>query len=445
MLGVQPKLTKPFGRVSLRRLMSTADFKRYILIAICTLSVNLVEQSNAEEFLNSSVPAIYEKWVLQDPDPGVQDGYGWSLAVEDAVGVVGMPGSTGGSGPSHAAYVYNLHTRQLLQTLVPISSDPQDSFGSSVAISGNLVVVGARFEDVQTSTGTRFNAGAAHVYDLRTGQHISRLIPNDPRQNAFLGDIVDIDGTNVLVGGDADAAYLFDALTGQQLAKFTPSTPASNFGASLSLDGSVAVIGASAISAAAAYVFDISTKMELRKIVPDDAAAGDGFSNDVELDGHIAAIGSIFHDGLYTNSGAVYVYDVTTGEQLAKLLPPVKPSGNTVPNFGVSVGIDDTRVVVGASGISKSFLFDWTTETAIAELLPNDFTSTVNFGWDAALDGGYALVSDLQGRLLGAAYVFPIPEPCGFMIALIGAGTLCAACRTRIVAPASMRAAIAPG
>ena len=69
------------------------------------------------------------------------DSYGWSVAVDGNFAVVGMPGSVNGTGPSPAAYVYRVDAGQLVRTLQPISSDSDDGF-ASVAISGNLVVVG---------------------------------------------------------------------------------------------------------------------------------------------------------------------------------------------------------------------------------------------------------------------------------------------------------------
>lgn len=384
------------------------------------------------------LPDLFE---VSDPDPGSFDSYSWSAAADGNYAVVGMPGSASGPGPSRAAYVYRLDSGQLVRTLQPISSDTDDGFGRSVAISGNLVVVGSEFEDV----GGASNAGRAHVYDITTGNHVATLTPSDPQFNGFVGSVA-IDGTNVLLGGRVGAAYLFNALTGVQLAKLTPSTPTEQFGISMAIEGSTAIIGANSDASlgdftGAAYVFDLATKTELRKIIPADAAAGDNFGAAVAIDGGNAIIGSPLHKSP-SSSGAAYVFDVLSGQQVAKLTSPFVAAGVA---FGSSVDIDGIQALIGSPNDRRrgnlsgaAYLFDWTTQTAQADLLPNDIKAGDWFGISVGLSGDRMIAGatkQQQGATRGSAYIFAVPEPTTFALLLLavavaGANSI-SACRRR--------------
>jgi hypothetical protein len=135
---------------------------------------------------------ISEKYAFGDPLPGSDDSFAWSVDIDGDIAVVGMPGSIDGSGPAQAAFVYHVPSGELLRTLVPSNPQQAEGFGTAVAISGNLVVVGARSERIQRPQGTNFNAGAAHVFDLNTGEEISRLVANEPSR--LLGEAVAING-----------------------------------------------------------------------------------------------------------------------------------------------------------------------------------------------------------------------------------------------------------
>ena len=404
---------------------------RYPLHVFASCVAYLLLTLSANTF--ASLPTIPETFELSDPQPGTADDFGSSVASQGNIAVVGMQGSIGRPGPVSAAFVYNNQTGQLLQTLVPVTPDRQNSFGSAVAIDGNYVVVGSRFEDIATPGGTQFNAGAARVFNLSTGQEITRLVPNDPAGNGFLGSAVAIEGTNVLIGGSAGAAYLFNGLTGQQLAKFVPPTPSSQFGESVALHGSTALIGAGSDASlgaytGAAYVFDIASKSQLRKIIPADAAAGDNFGLSVALDGTTAIIGSPLHTGNGPHSGAAYVFDTTSGQQLAELIPPVPPVSNVTAAFGNSVDIEGNLAVAGAPDDSRrglfaggAFVFDWTKSTAIAELLPDNNHPGDSFGGAIALSNTSVIASALRNNK-GSAYIFSVPEPSTCVLIAIALG-----------------------
>src|SRR5262249_3514804 len=86
-----------------------------------------------------------------------------------------------------------------------------ENFGVSVAISGNTLVVGAH---QSTTAGT--NTGAAYVFTFEDGQwrRTKKLVPQDQSPHANFGYSVAISGDLVVVGspardGNTGAAYVF--------------------------------------------------------------------------------------------------------------------------------------------------------------------------------------------------------------------------------------------
>jgi hypothetical protein len=389
-----------------------------LAVVLCGLPTNIA---------TSAPPSLTPLSALQSPNPENGDLYGSSVAVQGGYTAVVM---TNGR---DKVLVYDTYTGQLRWTLSPNGPAQDFGFGNALAIDGNLLIVNAQNDDVQSSGGTLYNTGAAYVYDLTTGQQVSRLVPNDATSYTYL-DAVAIDGTHaVLGGGNSQAAYLFDAITGQQLAKFTPSLSTAGFGDALAIDGKTLVVGQSDYHTdSALYVYDIEAKTEMQRIVPQDAAIGDGFGVSVDLDGSRAIVGSPENDASYTNSGAAYVFDVTTGQELAKLLPPVASGTERSPAFfGASVAINGNSSVVGASRFKRgdvstggAFVFDWQSNAAIYDLVPNVAASRSFFGQSVAMDGNTIVVGATRSDGPGAAYIFAVPEPSTLLLLGVGAISL---------------------
>jgi hypothetical protein len=373
-------------------------------------------------------------------DPNAGSAFGSAVAATDQYLVIGMESSLGRSGPAQAAFVYDAVNGNLLHTLTGnVNTEGNGSrFGSSIAVEGNLAVIGAEFEHVDApGGGTRFNSGAAYVFDLTTGAQIARLVPDLPFGNSFFGSGVAIHGDKVVVGSWG-SAYLFDAFSGQQLAEFIPTERTSQFGVSVALNESVAVIGANSDESrgqftGAAFVFDLATHNQLRKIIPDDAlgssgtGGGDNFGISVELDGNNAIIGSPLHSHLIGNRGAAYVYDVTNGNQLAKLLPPLPGTAN--PEFlGYDVDIQGNLAVVGAvqdhrrgEVAGAAFLYDWTSGQPLAEFVASGINAHDQFSYSVSFGDGKAYATTPSKELRGGVYAFNlIPEPTSMLSLAIG-------------------------
>ena len=86
---------------------------------------------------------------------------------------------------------------------------------------------------------------------------------------------------------------------------------------------------------------------QLFKLLADDGAMSDNFGRSVAISGSTAIVGEPYDDDNGSLSGSVYLFDTTTGLQIAKLLPNDGAAGDV---FGTAVAISGTTAVVGACG-----------------------------------------------------------------------------------------------
>ncbi len=196
-----------------------------------------------------------------------------------------------------------------------------------------------------------------------------------------------------------------------------------NVGVSIAIDNGVVAVGAhihdhNGTDSGSAYLFDASTGVQIAELLPSDAEADDRFGVSIAMDNGIVAVGAWLDDDNGVDSGSAYLFDASTGAQIAKLLPLDGTAGD---EFGVSIAIDNGVVAVGAweddgnnANSGSAYLFDASTGVQIAKLLASDGTSGDRFGSSIAIDNGVVAVGayhddDINnGFESGSAYVFDI-------------------------------------
>ena len=296
--------------------------------------------------------------------------------------------------------------------LLPDDGAAQDRFGISVAINGTTAVVGA---DLNEDIGG--HSGSAYLFDTTTGGQIAKLLADDGAEGDRFGLSVAINGTTAIVGAYSDedngvlsgSAYLFDTTTGLQIFKLLPNDGAAQdrFGRSVAISASTAIVGAysdydNGELSGSAYLFDTTTGQQIAKLLANDGAAGDRFGYSLAISGATAIIGAYADDDNGSSSGSAYLFDISDPAnpiQSAKLLPK---DGAVADWFGFSVAISGTTAIVGAyqdddnGQVSGSaYLFDTSIPTLplqIAKLLPNDGVSGDRFGHSVAISGATAIV-----------------------------------------------------
>jgi hypothetical protein len=274
--------------------------------------------------------------------------FGFSVAVWGSTAVVGAPFTKSGTG---AAYVF-VRSRGGWSRQAELTASGHASgggFGFSVALSGSTLVVGA--------PATNSDTGAAYVFVRSKGRWYrqARLTASDATTGGFFGNAVALSGPTAVVGAEntnseAGAAYVF-ARSGtgwSQQAEFKGRHHGQLLGDSVAVSGSTAVIGVEGSNSltGAAYVFARSGSKWTRQatLTASDHAATDQFGGSVAVSGSAAVVGA-FRKNNFTGAAYVFVRSGGKWSQQAKLTAPDHATGDA---FGAAVAIYGPTALAGA-------------------------------------------------------------------------------------------------
>jgi hypothetical protein len=205
-----------------------------------------------------------------------------------------------------------------------------DGFGFSVDADRGWLIVGERFDEGFAPPPG--DVGAAHAYQRVGGQWIyrQRLVASDGGIGDQFGNVVSIFGEWAFI------AARFDDVT-------------------------------TLVDAGGVYVFrrqgGVWTQSQILRAA--DAAAGDQFGHGVSVDGSLAVIGAINDDDRGSNSGSAYIYRLNQLTNLWSLEQKITaPDGGVDGTYGLSVAMRDislafgpARAVVGAIGDTEQGYF----------------------------------------------------------------------------------------
>ncbi len=142
---------------------------------------------------NATSGALLE--TLTNPSPGQGDWFGNQLAISGNSILIGAPHDDTGKTDIGQAYVFDATSGDLMSTLGNPTLASDDRLGRAVAVSGNRVVSGAPYDD----TGAT-DSGQAFVFDASSGAMIATLVNPTPADGDTFGDSVAISGDIVVVG-----------------------------------------------------------------------------------------------------------------------------------------------------------------------------------------------------------------------------------------------------
>lgn len=349
---------------------------------------------------------------IRTEDIGGRLGHSVAISEDQSTMVVGAPlDSTDAAGinaayQAGAAYVYiksagNWVLQQKIIATGTNSRAMHDNFGTSVAISGDTIVIGAVYHGYD-ATGANFlsTAGAAFVFKRSAGvwsqqQKLSGEGTNARLKWDWFGASVAISGDTIVVGApyhDADAAGNLIAIKYDFGAAFIykrsgvvwsleqkiieegagGSITGDKFGDSVAIEGDNIVVGATgnyldangantAFNAGAVYVYTRSASVWTfqQKIVATGVNArkqDDHFGKSVSISGDTIVVGSPDHEyeasGTFTqqNRGAAFVYVRSAGvwSQQQKLSAKNGLGGWEFSHFGTSVGVSGDSIIVGS-------------------------------------------------------------------------------------------------
>ena len=352
--------------------------------------------------------SVFAEAELVASNLGLSDHFGASVALEGDTLVVGAPGedsdATGVNGDedsgdaenSGAVYVFtrsgSFWTQQAYIKASNTSAD--DAFGTSVALSGDTLVVGAPGRMTPTS-------GSAYVFTRSGTTWSQQAYLNPSNYGGEFGGSVALEGDIVAVGASFEwssatgvggnqsdtsamwsgAVYVFaragTVWTQQAYIKASNTGAQDQFGSALALSGETLAVGApwedsnatgvggdqtneSAEDSGAVYVFTRSAAAWSQQayLKASNTGADDSFGDSVALSGETLAVGAFREasDATGVNgdqdndrsllSGAVYVFtrSATTWSQQAYL-----KASNAGGAFGASLALEDDTLAVGAT------------------------------------------------------------------------------------------------
>ena len=277
-------------------------------------------------------------------DAASDDNFGSSVALSGDTALIGAENKTvDGHKLAGAAYVFvrSGTTWSQQAKLSDPDAGTDNLFGLAVALSGDTTIVGAPGKTVNGHN----SAGAAYVF-VRPGTSWSqqaKLSDPDAAAGDSFGVSVALSGDEAVVGtgkfvgshSDAGAAYVFirTGTTWSQQAELGGATAGSNFSGSVALSGDTAIIGAPGkavnghTEAGTAYVYARTgtTWARQAEVTASDAAKGDVLGSSAALDGDTALVGAWGKTvSGHSGAGAVYVVSVTPAPSLTAALPAVK-------------------------------------------------------------------------------------------------------------------------
>ena len=330
-------------------------------------------------------------WILFDtitPDDGaVLDQFGYSVGIDGTTIVVGSRKADAMGANSGAVYVYEFDANQGLwlqsaKLVDTVDGSAGDQFGHAVAIQGDTIVVGARFDD-----GGGTNSGSISVFNRTTGGWTStgRILTSDGAKGDQFGYSIAIDGDTIVAGArkdnltavrssgpkdivDTGSVYVFENVAGTWTETANISNPDLRrnnwFGHSVDISGDNIAVGMpgrfTRFRTGEAFVFNRNTGGadawgNVAQIVDQSVdSQTDRFGVSVAIDGETLVIGAEWDDTQRNDSGKVYIHGQNIsgpnawGFESERLSSTPRENGG----YGHAVAIDGTTVAIGAPAIN---------------------------------------------------------------------------------------------
>jgi FG-GAP repeat len=248
----------------------------------------------------------YPRWVFQQKltasDAADGDRFGAAVAISGTTLMVTATWDECENGASlcGAVYVFQFDGTNWVQTQKLVASERRGGsrYGRSIAVDGNLAIVGVR-TDYCTDL---YLCGSAYTYAFDGSEWVEtqRLTASGEPERAQFGTSVSLSGTTAIVGApnalcadgsgrECGAVYVFgfdgDSWIEKQKIQLN-SIPGHRFGTSVALSEEIALVGRSVLR------LEGSLWIERKKLDVTDVAWRRGLGNTVSFDGHTALLTS---------------------------------------------------------------------------------------------------------------------------------------------------------
>jgi hypothetical protein len=314
------------------------------------------------------------------------EGFGTSVSISGDTVVVGAANTSNFGDPAAgpgAAYVFVKPVSgwtDMTESAKLTASDGQagDAFGDSVSISGNTIAVGAFF--ATDSSNNQF-AGKAYVFVRPSAgwtgalTQTAELTASDSQLLNYMGASITTNGNTVVAGSYGHnnfqgAAYVFSKpasgwANATQTAELTASDGggSNDFGFCAAISGNTVLLGAPGAGGfkGEGYVFVEPTggwvnMTETAKLRTSAATSGDSFGQSAAISSNAAVIGAPGATvGGNFGQGSAYVFVKPSGGWASTTHATELTASDGVgnDNFGASVGVSRTTIVIGQIGNSN--------------------------------------------------------------------------------------------
>ncbi len=296
-----------------------------------------------------------ETAVVHASDGASGDYFGLDVAIDGDTLLVGAPRTEPPGTNSGKAYIFEKQGTSWIQTTIldPSNGGPQTVAGSSVALSGDLALLGAPGQ----TGGPESRCGGAFVFERSgsTWTQTQLIWPGAPVKDGLFGQSVAIGTDHVMIGADG-YSYVYERTPGGlvQTQMIIRDSPDDGTGAAIAISGSWALISAPNVSVSGAwgagvvcaYLLMGNTWVKRGEFHASDAQAADYFGSSLALAGSHAFIG-MPADGA-TNKGAAYHFELGPAgwEEVMKFVPNDHHPDDF---FGVAVALGENGEGFGGS------------------------------------------------------------------------------------------------
>jgi len=363
---------------------------RLTLALLCGATLSLTGSLTAAD-----PPSAY----ILPPGNHADENIGFASSSAVAIGggfmVIGSPKAIRplGALKTGGVYVFNATTGAYIRAIYPADGLLNDFFGFSVAISGNVLVVGAPLRDQPA-----IDSGVAYLYNLSTGALIRRINPPVGFASVDLwgtavaceGDIVAIGGTQYLSTGGVFT---------HQISINTSSVPTligpafQRLGSSLAVWRGMIAVGGPGIAGADGRVeLRQASDLSLLTTIFDTPGLMGGFGTSVAMDAGRLIVGAPENGG---GAGRVRIYDISLPSTPVQL-QTINSAGTE--RFGSSVATKDRVFAVGVraanGGRGLVRVFDGTM-SEIGRLNPAAATASARLGSSVAFGRDGTLIASV--------------------------------------------------
>jgi hypothetical protein len=336
-------------------------------------------------------------------DPSDNGGrYGGDIALHENTALIAARQNH----PAGSVYLVDYNGTDWVEVgkLIPSNSTEDALFGVDMALDGHALIVGAYMDE---SSGD-WAAGSAYVYRCTDGEWLEedQLYAGDHQEGDRFGHSVAISGDIALIGAPLEsergAVYAFRNSGGNwgQEKKFVGDDTETGdyFGAAIVVHGGLALVGATGDESVgddtgAVYFFEqVGTAwVQRQKLVPSDAMAEARFGNEIIWKGDTAIISAAYDSEFGQEAGAAYAfrYDGMQWNEEQKL---TASDIGYEDHFGYRLALDGELLL--ASAVGRVYIFRYEDEHWVEEarVVASIQEPGAEYGWGLLLEGDLALI-----------------------------------------------------